>query len=80
MKLVDLLLRLKKIHRVYQVANEEQRGRLLALVEKGEVMDGLLKQGFTQDEVIGILIGGKDFIDSLGGVKHIDPLLFGELL
>lgn len=62
----DLLIRLKKVHNLYQVANEEQRGRLLNVCEgifdKLDYLTGLPKTFFET-----LTISGKDFVDSLYG-------------
>jgi hypothetical protein len=64
-ELCDLLIRLKKISQVYGIANEEQRGRLLELSEP--LIEKLMAKGFERTFVETLLIGGKDFVDSLYG-------------
>lgn len=61
----DLLISLKRVHTVYQKANEEQRGRLLAASEK--LFSKLEAQGFERSFLETLVISGKDFIDSLYG-------------
>jgi hypothetical protein len=61
----ELLIELKKRNRFYQVSNEEQRGRLLELSEP--LIRKLIAVGFEEIFVRTLLIGGKDFVDSLYG-------------
>jgi hypothetical protein len=59
----DLLMRLKKISDVYRVANEQQRERLFTASQK--TIEGLISLGFEREFVETLLIGGKDFLQSL---------------
>jgi len=59
----DLLMRLKKISDVYRVANEQQRERLFAASQK--TIEGLIRLGFEREFVETLLIGGRDFLQSL---------------
>ena len=77
-KLKDLLIRLKKVNGVYKKATEEQKGRLLEASEK--TIKDLLEFGFNRDFLIGLIIGGKDFLESLGNVKGLDANQSGELI
>lgn len=63
----DLLIRLKKISDVYKVADEQQRGRLILASKK--TVDSLVEIGFDRVYVETLLIGGKEFLDSLYGGK-----------
>lgn len=56
-------MRLKKISDVYKVANEQQRERLLIASQK--IIEGLVSLGFEREFVETLLIGGKDFLQSL---------------
>lgn len=64
-ELFELFLSFKKVHDIYEKANEEQRGRLLTacakLFNRGE------KMGLDRVWMETLVIGGKDFIDSLYG-------------
>ena len=64
-ELAVLLISLKKISKVYGIANETQRGRLLELSEP--LIRKLVDKGFERTFVETLLIGGKDFVDSLYG-------------
>ena len=59
---VDLLIRLKKLSRCYQLATEEQRGRLLSASQG--LFDKLVAQGFEREFVETLMISGKDFLES----------------
>jgi hypothetical protein len=63
-EITELLIRLKKVHALYQVANEEQRGKLLEACQKTfdklDVLTGLPRTFFET-----LTIGGKDFLESL---------------
>lgn len=59
----ELLLKLKRISQVYAVANEKQKERLM-LASEG-IVCALVEQGYDRDFVVGLLVGGKDFVDSL---------------
>lgn len=60
---MELLIRLKKMSRTYQLCDEEQRGRLLVACE------GLIKQlvdaGYPRSFVETLLVSGKEFLDTL---------------
>lgn len=59
----DLLMRLKKISDVYRVANEQQKERLFTASQK--TIEGLIRLGFEREFVETLLIGGRDFLQSL---------------
>jgi hypothetical protein len=61
----DLLIRLKKINQVYAVVDEKKKGRLLELSEP--LIRKLMAMGFEEVFIRTLLIGGKDFLDSLYG-------------
>lgn len=62
----ELLIRLNKVNRIYKVANEEQRGRLLdSCQETFKKLDVLTGMPLTFFETL--VIGGKDFVESLDG-------------
>jgi hypothetical protein len=69
----DLLIRLKKVHDIYKVATEEQRGRLLdacqGIFDKLDSLTGLPR---TFHETL--VIGGKDFLDSLYPQSGVDEV------
>jgi hypothetical protein len=72
-KTVEMLLKLKKINAVYQLATEEQRGRLIDASQK--LLSELEAVGFERSYLETLLVSGKDFIDSLmasGEVKKLD--------
>lgn len=77
-KLTDLLIRVKKVHKVYGEATEEQRGRLLEAI--GPTLDELTQFGYEKDFLIGLVIGGKDFLESLGPVEGLDSAQSTELI
>jgi len=62
-RVADLLLKLKKMNRTYQVCNEEQRGRLLSASEG--LLNSLVAEGFERSFVETLLICGKEFLDTL---------------
>ena len=64
-KITDLLIRLKKISEVYRVATYEQQGRLLK--NSQFIIDDLIGMGYKREFVETLLIGGKDFLESLFG-------------
>ena len=64
-ELRDILIRLKKISQIYRIANEGQRGRLLELSQP--LMRKLEGFGYEKEFVESLLIGGKDFIESIYG-------------
>lgn len=61
-KLVEALVKLKKVHDVYVKATEEQRGRLLISCQF--LIDRLVSFGYDRVFVETLLIGGKDFLDT----------------
>jgi len=77
-KLKDLLIRLKKVNGVYKKATEDQRGRLLEASEK--TIQDLLEFGFNRDFLIGLIIGGKDFLEGLGNVEGLSAPQAAELI
>lgn len=62
-RVTELLLRLKKINRTYQLCNEEQRGRLLSASEG--LINSLVAEGYERVFVETLLICGKDFLKTL---------------
>lgn len=64
-ELRDFFIKLKKYHRVYQVATEDQRGRLLAALEPTFLTGEKLGVERTFSETL--VTSGKDFVDSLFG-------------
>ena len=82
-EVVKLLLKLKKINKVYQVCNEDQKGRLIEASQK--LIGELVAVGFEYSFVEALLVSGKEFVDSLGSngeVKKIPaldlaPVIFG---
>lgn len=64
-ELRDLLIRLKKVHRVYVVATEDQKRRLFDASQ--HLIDQITSFGFDKTFVETLLIGGKDFLESLYG-------------
>lgn len=65
-KISELLIRLHKVSKVYKVANEEQRGRLLdSCKETFGKLNELTGMPLTFFETL--VIGGKDFVESLDG-------------
>lgn len=67
-EIVELLIRLKKIHDVYMVANEEQRGRLLDACQGSfDKLDNLTGMPRVFWETL--VVGGKDFLESLYGAN-----------
>lgn len=63
-KIVNLLIRLKKVSHVYQIANEEQRGKLLNACQGiFDELDSLTGEPKIFWETL--VIGGKDFLESL---------------
>lgn len=66
-ELCELLTRLKKVHTVYQIANEDQRGRLLDASQN--LISQITSFGFDKTFVETLLVGGKDFLESL----YTDP-------
>ncbi len=67
-KMVEDLKMLKKVHDVYLAVDEERRGRLLLACEP--IIQRLVGGGMERVFVESLIIGGKDFLDSLeeGGV------------
>lgn len=64
-KLVETLVKLKKVHDVYVKATEDQRGRLLISCQF--LIDRLTAFGYDRVFVETLLIGGKDFLDTWHG-------------
>lgn len=62
-RVAELLLRLKKLNRAYQLATEEQRGRLLSASEG--LFKELVAEGFERSFVETLLICGKEFLVTL---------------
>ena len=63
-KVMELLLRLKKLNRVYQLCEtEDQRGRLLS-ASVGLQKD-LVAEGYEKSFVETLLICGKEFLETL---------------
>lgn len=80
-KIGNLLLRLKKINKVYLVATEEQRGMLL---ENSQfILDELVEFGFDRVFIETLLVGGEDFVESFfkeerdSDIYGIAKLIFG---
>jgi len=61
----DFFIKLKKYHHVYQVATEEQRGRLLDVLQSTFMAGEQLGVDRTFSETL--VTSGKDFVDSLYG-------------
>lgn len=59
-RVAELLIRLKKLNRAYQLATEEQRGRLLSA--SAGLQNDLVVEGFDKVFVETLLISGKDFL------------------
>jgi len=64
-KMVEDLKLLKKAHDAYQVVDEEKKGRLLEACKP--IINRLVDGGMDVIFVETLLIGGKDFVDSLFG-------------
>jgi len=63
-RVMELLLRLKKLNRVYQLCEtEDQRGRLLSASQG--LQDSLVAEGYERSLVETLLICGKEFLDTL---------------
>jgi len=79
-KLKDLLMRLKRVNTVYNAkkTTEEQRGRLLEASEK-TILE-LVEMGYKREFVEGLIIGGKDFVESLGEVKEFKTEDWAEMI
>lgn len=77
-KLKDLLLRLKRVNNVFNKSNELQKGKLLEAIEP--TVQELMEYGYDRDYLIGLLIGGKDFLISLGNVEGLDTVQAAELI
>ena len=81
-EIFNVLTRIKKVSRVYQIVNEEQRGRLLEncdfLIRK------LIDVGYRKEFVVGLIVGGDGFADSLFSrergfsVSETCELIFGR--
>jgi len=64
-KMVEDLKLLKKAHDAYRVVDEEKRGRLLEACKP--IINRLVDGGMDVVFVETLLIGGKDFLESLYG-------------
>lgn len=62
-KMVEDLKVLKKAHDVYQKVDEESRGKLLLACEP--IIQRMVGSGMERTFVETLLMGGKDFLDSL---------------
>lgn len=62
-RIAELLIRLKKLNKAYQLATEEQRGRLLSASEG--LLSELVRLGYERVFVETLLICGKEFLDHL---------------
>lgn len=71
-EITNLLIRLKKVHDIYKVATEEQRGRLLVACQK--LFDGGKAVGLDRVWMETLVIGGKDFLDSLYPRSGVDEV------
>lgn len=61
----ELFSQLRKLHDLYIIATEEQKGKILSVGETlFKKLEGL---GYDKVWVETLLIGGKDFLDSLYG-------------
>jgi len=79
-KLKDLLMRLKRVNSVYNAkkTTEDQRGRLLEASEK-TILE-LVEMGYKREFVESLIIGGKDFVESLGEVKEFGTEEWAEMI
>jgi len=65
-RIVELLLKLKKVNRVYGVASEGQKRRLFDACEKvvGELVE---LTGEKREFFEGLIIGGEEFLEGVMG-------------
>ncbi len=77
-RLKDLLIRLKRVNKVYLKSNEEQRGKLLEALEP-TFLSLIEEYSFKREFLEGLVIGGKDFLESLGPVD-LDTNQLTELI
>lgn len=69
-KLIELLIRLKRVHKVYCKASEDTKGKLLEAIEP--TIEELIDNGYTREFLETLIIGGKDFLESLEKVEGLD--------
>jgi glutaredoxin-related protein len=70
-ELVEQLLKLKKAHQIYQLcSSEEQKEKLFKACQP--LIKALVARGFEQVFVETLLIGGKDFLESLYGKRELE--------
>ena len=77
-RLKDLLIRLKKVNKVFNKATEEQRGKLLEAIEPTIVE--LLTFGYKREFLESLVIGGEDFLESLGPTPDLNMYQQTELI
>lgn len=77
-RLKDLLIRLKKVNKVFNKATEEQRGKLLEAIEPTIVE--LLEFGYKREFLESLVIGGEDFLNSLGETPDLNLYQQTELI
>lgn len=65
-RLKDLLLKLKRVSGVYPKASEEQKEKLFNACSN--IFDELVGYGYKREFLESLVIGGKDFLESLGEV------------
>ena len=84
-ELIEKLVKLKKLSVVYQLCNEDQRGRLLDASQK--ILNELEAVGYDRAYLETLLVSGEEFINSLRGASEaqsgelkLSPSEFGEVV
>ena len=83
-ELIEKLVKLKKLSQVYQLCDEEQRGRLIAASQK--LLGELETAGYDRAYLETLLVSGEEFISSLRGASEAEgrtkltPAEFGEVV
>jgi hypothetical protein len=76
-EMISFLIRLKKLNQLYSRASEEQKGRLL---EASEVVVKKLEGfGYGRNFLIGLIVGGSDFLRSLEEQRKFEGLDASEM-
>jgi len=78
-RIVELLLKLKKVNRVYGVASEGQKARLFEAC--GKLVRELVElTGEDQFFFEGLIIGGGEFLEGVMGRVELGGELAGEVI
>jgi hypothetical protein len=77
-RMKDLLIKLKRVNAVYGKATEEQRGKLLKAC--GHIFDELENYKYKREFLESLVIGGEDFLKSLGPTPDLNLYQQTELI